>query len=236
MHDQSSATCNGFETSLSVCTEHVRSGREIVQPAAPARDLRRWMHGWHVVILSQGLARMGRRPRREEIDLTAEPSGDSAAAAVPGTAAGGFDVLDLTQDDDEATGAAAPAAAAPAVAAVKPQRKRKSAAAAGEAAGAAAAGASAAAEPCPGAAPAACTACHHRTHAHQRSGIDGHVGHVGILLMHLIDVATAKKHKAPKKQQEKRQNAFGRTVPYSAKPSQKVKERMARAMPGALIR
>ena len=44
-----------------------------------------------------------------------------------------------------------------------------------------------------------------------------------------------KKEKAPKKETEKRQNAFGRTVPWSAKPSQKVQERMARAMPGAQL-
>lgn len=41
------------------------------------------------------------------------------------------------------------------------------------------------------------------------------------------------RQKAPKKEKEKRQNAWGRTVPWSAKPSQKVKERMARAMPGS---
>ena len=32
---------------------------------------------------------------------------------------------------------------------------------------------------------------------------------------------------------EKRQNEMGRTVPYSRQPSQKVQERMERAMPGA---
>lgn len=49
-----------------------------------------------------------------------------------------------------------------------------------------------------------------------------------------VSTAGVKKQKAPKKEKEKRQNAWGSTVPFSSKPSQKVKERMARAMPGVL--
>lgn len=39
--------------------------------------------------------------------------------------------------------------------------------------------------------------------------------------------------RAKKEKPEKRQDANGRTVPISRHPSQKVRERMERAMPGA---
>lgn len=93
-----------------------------------------------------------KKQQRHSIDLTLDLPANSAGPSSAAAAIGGFDVLDLTQDDDADfdMGPSAAPVTGPAGHAAKPRRKRSAAAVDAQAAGAGAAQADEANVPAPG--------------------------------------------------------------------------------------